>query len=184
MQKHLSLEDIDPQLHAKISIQNYSTKTSISGVKTTKLVNHVGEDGDFSEILRINENGEVKEFADFKIAQINRARINVGAIKAWHLHFKQDEIWYVPPSVTLFVGLWDVRKDSETRNSAMRVVLGGGNSQLLFIPKGVAHGCANFTEKPVDLFYFINEQFDIKDPDEKRISWDALGNEFWLPQVG
>ncbi len=181
MAKHLSLEDIDESVQPKIYTQDYSSKPIIEDVKIVTLKNYVGDEGDFSEIMRFKENGELDSIPGFKIAQINRTRVFAGSIKAWHIHFKQDEIWYVPPHSHLFVGLWDVRKASKTFNQTMRINLGGTASHFLYIPKGVAHGSANFTNKPIELFYFVNETFNAHNPDEQRIPWNSIGIEFWTP---
>lgn len=179
MTKILTFNDLDLEISSQVYSQDYSQKPIIEGVKIINLKNFAGEDGNFSEILRINNNGEVEEFSGFKIAQINRSKINPQAIKAWHLHFKQDEIWYVSPSKNLLVGLWDVRKDSSTRDVSLRIILGEGESKLVFIPRGVAHGCSNTSSDPVDLYYFVSEKFDINNPDEQRLKWDSLGEDFW-----
>jgi len=179
--KQINLEDIAEDIRPTIYTQDYSKDDHIDDVKVITLKNHPGEDGDFCELLKLNIDAEVEGLTGFKLVQINRAKLNPRSIKAWHLHFKQDEMWYVVPDDHLFVGLWDVRKNSRTNGRNMRMILGGGESRLLFIPRGVAHGSANFLERPVDMFYFVNKKFDINNPDEKRIKWDALGNEFWSP---
>lgn len=102
-----------------------------------------------------------------------------GSIKAWHLHFKQDFVWYISPFDHLFVGLWDLRKNSKTKGKTMRIVLGFGKSELLFIPKGVAQGSSVFQSNPLDLYVFVNKKFNINHPDEKRLPWDSLGEDFW-----
>jgi dTDP-4-dehydrorhamnose 3,5-epimerase-like enzyme len=169
-----------------VTTQDYSKKPEIEGVKLVTLKNHIVEDGDFSELFRISSGGVVQadEFPNFHIEQINRTKVFSGTIKAWHLHFRQDEIWYAAPSAHLVVGLWDVRKKSATSGNNMKVILGGGESRLLYIPKGVAHGCTNRGKKPVDIYYFINSKFDKDSPDEKRIPWDSLGSDFWTPERG
>lgn len=182
MSKGLTLADIDPEIAPKVYQQDYSPKIVIEGVKIIRLKRHIGEDGDFCELGKINGNHELEGFPGFKLVQINRTRLEPDTIKAWHIHFKQDEIWYLLPEDRIFIGLWDLRNDSKTKDITMRIVLGGGFSQLLFIPRGVAHGTANFGEKHVDLFYFMNQTFNIKNPDEKRISWDSLGENFWVPK--
>src|SRR3989338_581052 len=168
MSQGLTQEDILDEIKPDIYTQDYSKKPEIDGVKIINLKNHTGEDGDFCEVFRIGTNGETQEFPGFKIAQINRSKLISGAIKAWHLHFNQDEIWHVVPSNRLVVGLWDVRADSKTKDTSMKIILGGGASKLLYIPRGIAHGCANFTKKDAELFYFVSNQFDINNPDEKR----------------
>lgn len=177
-----SLSDIDHAIRQKVYTQDYLEKSVVEGVKMVNLISHLGEDGDLSEIIKIDGDGNVEGFPGFKIAQINRTKLLPRSIKAWHLHSKQDDLWYVIPSNQLFVGLWDVRGKSKTNGKTMRVVLGGGNSQLLYIPHGVAHGLANFTEEKVELFYFTNQIFNVEHPDEQRIAWDAKSASFWMPK--
>ncbi|MEK7633239.1 MAG: dTDP-4-dehydrorhamnose 3,5-epimerase family protein [Patescibacteria group bacterium] len=177
----LTIGDIDEKNQKNIYKQNYLSPQSIEGVKIIDFKNIASEEGDFSEIVRLKK-GKIKQIPDFEIAQINRTRLIPGSIKAWHLHFKQDFIWYVSPFDHLFVGLWDLRKRSKTNGQVMRIILGTGNSQLLFIPKGVAQGTAVFQHLPLDLYVFCNKQFNIKEPDEKRLPWDSLGKDFWLPK--
>jgi len=178
----LTLDDIDDSISSKIYTQNYSAKENIDGVKIITLHNHSGEEGDFCELIRLNENSALSEIPLFKLAQINRTRLLPHTIKAWHLHFNQNEIWYISPYDHLLVGLWDVRKKSKTLSKTMRVILGSSHSQLLFIPKGVAHGSSNISQKSVELFYFVDQTFNLRNPDEKRIPWNILGVDFWLPK--
>lgn len=182
MAQDLTLEDIDEQIKGKIYTEDYSKKPIIEGVKIIPLTNFPSEEGDFGEIIRLNSNGELEQVPWFRLAQINRTYLFPGTVKAWHLHFKQDEIWYLTPNRDLFVGLWDVRRDSKTNGILMRLVIGSGKSELLFIPRGVAHGSANFTNTDANLFYLVNEKFDVKNPDEMRIPWDAAGTDFWKPK--
>lgn len=180
----MDIKDIDVKLHSEITTETYDEGSLIEGVKIVDVPSYVAEVGDFSELVRIDDKGEFERFPGFKLAQINRTKLIYGSIKAWHLHFKQDEIWYVPPSQNLLAGLWDVREKSKTKGETMRVILGGGNSRLLYIPRGIAHGSAAFINEPINLYYFVNNKFDIKNPDEQRIRWDYLGRDFWLPEKG
>lgn len=181
MSKKLTLDDLDEKVRQRVYGQDYKEKPVIEGVKIVELHPYVSEEGDFGEVFRVRDNGEVEGFAGFKIAQVNRTMLLPHAVKAWHLHLGHDEIWFLLPQQNLFAGLWDVRKDSKTNGTTMRIPL-GGNRRMVFIPRGVAHGGANFTEKPVEIFYFVNERFNRENPDEKRINWDALGADFWKPQ--
>lgn len=162
--------------------QDYSQKATIEGVRFLPLIYNMEEEGELTELITLTPEGTLRQLPTFKFAQLNRVRMNPGNIKAWHLHLGKDEIWYVVPSGELFVGLWDIRKNSKTHGVTMRVVLGGVNSQLLFIPKGVAHGSANLTLDQVVLFSITDKLFKDSSDDEYRIHWDKLGPEFWLPQ--
>lgn len=174
-------DGLDQKVQAKIYFQKYKPQAFIDKVKIIEIDFKVDEEGDFSEILRINDNNEVEGLPGFKILQANRSRLFPRAVKAWHLHLKQDELWYVVSQDHLLVGLWDIRKKSPTNGKVMRLIMGGGKSQLLFIPKGVAHGSANLIDHPVTMWYFTNQRFNLKNPDEGRISWDAIGADFWKP---
>ncbi len=177
----LKITDLIDTASSKLTTQNYSSNESIDGVEIIELETHVGEQGDFSEVLVLNEAGEVEGIPGFKLAQINRTRLLPNSIKAWHLHLKQYEMWFVPPTSQLFVGLWDVRKDSSTSGKSLRINMGGGKSEILIIPKGVAHGSGNFSGKEAELIYFVNRSFNRENPDEHRLPWDTLGSDFWTP---
>ncbi len=170
---------IHSSLDKEVYIQDYSPRKFIEGVTINNLKNFVGEEGDFSEVVRLDVNGELEAYPGFKLRQVNRTRMFPSTIKAWHLHLKQSEIWYIPPSSRMLVALWDTREDSPTFNETMRMAAGGGNSLMIYIPNGVAHGAWNYSNDPVDFFYFVDSQFNIDDPDESRIRWDYLGADFW-----
>ena len=182
MARDILSEEIVPEIQDEVYSRDYSQKSLINGIKIVVLKTFLSEDGDFGEIIRLNSRAKLKRIPGFTVAQINRTTLLPRSVKAWHLHLKQNEIWFVLPSGHVLVGLWDVRKNSPTSGKTMRVVLGGGQSSLLFIPKGVAHGSLNLSHKSSELFYFVDRQFDINDPDEKRIPWDAKGEDFWKPQ--
>lgn len=183
MDTTLSHKDIDGKYQKQLYIQDYSKKEVIEGVKIIELKNMSGEDGDFSELLRLNIQGEAEGFPGFYLRQISRSKMIPGSVKAWHIHFAQEDIWHILPSDKLLLGLWDIRKDSPTKHKSMRLALGGGKAHLIYIPRGVAHGAVNFSNKEGTILYFVNAQFDIANPDEHRLPWDALGKEFWeLPK--
>jgi len=177
--KNLSIEDILVRLRQEIYVQDYSKKKLIKGVKIVDVKKFVGEDGTFEELTRINEQGNMEEFPDFKIKQINRSKLLPGSIKAWHLHYKQEDVWYVPPEDHMILGMWDLRNDSDTKDVKMKVVLGNGTSKLVYVPRGVAHGVVNISKKSGDIWYFVNGQFNFSDQDERRLKWDAAGADFW-----
>lgn len=171
--------DIDQRVKDKVYTQDYSPKPKIEDVKVIQMKNFVGENGDFTELIRLNEKGEFEALPGFSVRQVNRSKQYDKAVKAWHLHYKQDEIWYVPPDEQLLLGLWDVRESSPTKGTLQKIPLGGGNSFGVFIPRGVAHGAVNFSGTKANVYYFINNQFNGADPDEHRLPWDAAGADFW-----
>jgi len=181
MNDFLIMDDIVEDIRPRIYKQDYSLQTNIDGVKLFSTKIFEGEEGDFAELIRINDAGEMESLEGFKLKQINRTRLFPNSIKAWHVHLKQNEMWYTNPTNSLLVGLWDLRKNSPTTGKMMRIPLGASNAKLLYIPRGVAHGSANFSGLNIQLYYFVDQRFDINDPDEKRINWDAKGADFWKP---
>jgi dTDP-4-dehydrorhamnose 3,5-epimerase len=67
-----------------------------------------------------------------------------------------------------------------------RVVLGDGNSRLVRIPPGVAHGCRNLrAAAPSAIIYFVDVQFSVGDDcDEGRLPWDHFGSGVWDVEKG
>ena len=174
----LRLGDIQESVRSSISRQEYGANSQIDGVQLLPLQTFVEDGGTFTELGRLAE-GALAGLEEFEVRQVNSSLMAAGAIKAWHLHFNQEDLWFVPPSQSLVVGLWDVRGNSPTAGNTMRFALGRGRSQLLLIPRGVAHGAANVSGSDAFLLYFVNQQFDAQDPDERRLPYDALGKEFW-----
>lgn len=179
MPNPLTLSDIAKEYQNFIHVQDYTKKPVIEGVKITEIRNFIGEDGDFSEVLRLTPEGIAEGFEDFKVRQINRSMVMPGTIKAWHFHLKQDEAQTVLPSDKLLIGLWDLREKSPTKDITTKLVFGGGKSYMVFIPRGVAHGYMNLSQNPATVFYFVSEQFTMDDPDELRLPWDSMGPDFW-----
>lgn len=170
--------DISSELHGKLTRQEYKPSKIIDGVRLIDFEFHSDDGGDFYEIARLT-NGVISNLESFDLKQINRSRFNPGLIKAFHLHLKQDEVWTIHPVDKLLVGLLDAREDSKTEGLQMRLVMGGGNCKMLYIPRGVAHGGMALDQKPVDVIYLVNQNFSPSDPDEWRLPWNILGNEFW-----
>jgi dTDP-4-dehydrorhamnose 3,5-epimerase len=143
-----------------------------------------GEDGTFEDLLRLDETGHLELFPEIQVRQINRSKLLPGSIKAWHLHFKQEDVWYVAPEDHMILGLWDTRENSPTKGKTMKIVMGNGVSKVVVVPRGVAHGVVNVAATPGSIFYFVNNQFKIADADERRLKWDALGASFWEVEKG
>ena len=93
MSKPLTLEDINEKNRGQVYVQDYSAKPTIDGVKIIPVRNFIGEDGDFSEIIRLS-NGEIEGIEGMQVAQVNRSKLLPGSIKGWHLHFEQEDIFY------------------------------------------------------------------------------------------
>jgi dTDP-4-dehydrorhamnose 3,5-epimerase len=182
-EKNISIEDIGSEFRDSISTQDYSKKPLIDGVKIVELKQFIDDGGSFNEVVRV-EKGLLKDFPEFELKQVSYSLMEAGAIKAFHLHLKQEDIWFVPASDKMVVGLVDLRESSSTYKVEQRLVLGSGRALLVYIPRGVAHGAANLSKKSAQIFYFVSEEFDLENPDEKRLPWDLLGKDFWEREKG
>ena len=169
-----------PDAKRRYRVQSYGGRPSIDGVQIVELTRHVDDGGSMTELTRLDA-AHPQAFPDFTIRQINYSEVEPGAIKAFHLHARQTDVWYVPPSDRILTVLVDVRESSRTDGVAQRLVLGAGASRLIRIPPGVAHGMRNIGTAPARLIYFVDLHFTA-DPatcDEGRLPWDYLGAEVW-----
>lgn len=170
MSKILTVEDITADQRAQLSSQQYQ-RPSIEGVIIQDLTTHLTEDGSFNEILR------VQSFPDFSIAQINRSLVYPNVVKAWHLHFNQDEVWNVGLGQQIVLGLWDIRENSPTKGTALKIPV--SDTRTVYIPRGVAHGACNISGSATEILYFVSTAYNRDQPDEHRLPWDSLGANFW-----
>lgn len=167
------------------SKQDYSPKTPIAGLEIVNLRRFNDDGGAMTELGRF-DGGFHKDLPGFEAKQMNYSVVEPQTIKAFHLHKRQTDVWYVPPSDKMLLVLADVRKGSATEGQVMRIVLGDGNSRLVRIPPGVAHGCKNLrTAASSAIIYFVDVQFSIDDDcDEGRLPWDFFGTEVWDVEKG
>lgn len=167
----------------KVSRQQYEAKPTLDGVRFVDLRRFLDDGGEFEELARVSA-GRLDGLPDFEVRQVNHSLMQPGAVKAWHLHEHQEDVWFVPPDERVLVGLLDVRSGSKTEGLTMRFVLGDGLARLVYIPRGVAHGAANPYPRPARILYFVNQTFDPARPDELRLPSDAAGDDFWTLRPG
>ena len=164
----------------QFQVQAYGPRPPIGGVEIANLTRHADDGGSMTELLRL-EGAQSAVLPGFTLRQINYSEVEPGVIKAFHLHARQTDVWYVPPSDRCLMLLVDVRAGSPTEGVWQRLTLGAGASSLVRIPPGVAHGVRNLGAGTVRLIYFVDQQFSA-DPatcDEGRLPWDYLGADVW-----
>ncbi|GAB4254626.1 MAG: dTDP-4-dehydrorhamnose 3,5-epimerase family protein [Acidobacteriota bacterium] len=147
----------------------------IQGVQVKELVTHRDERGFFRELVRVSD-----EFFTEGFGQWSHSLMYPGVIKAWHIHRKQVDWWYVGGGV-LKVALYDTRKESPTYGKLMELLMGDGQPPVVLrIPPGVAHGCKCLSG-PAHLFYITSRTYDPED--EGRIPHDdpAIGYDWLKP---
>ena len=172
--------DWTPQAKRAFQVQSYAPRSPIDGVHITELRRHHDDGGAMTELARLVD-GTPEAVPGFTVRQINYSEIEPGAIKAFHLHSRQTDVWFVPPSDRVLLLLVDVRKGSSTEGATMRFMLGNGASRLVRIPPGVAHGARNLGNVTGRIIYFTDLHFsaDPSECDEGRLPWDYLGADVW-----
>ncbi len=179
------MTDFNQAAQAQYGKQDYKGRKRIEGVEIVELKRFNDDGGAMTELGRL-DGGVHQQLPGFEARQINYSVVEPLAIKAFHLHTRQTDVWYVPPSDKILLVLGDVRKGSPTEGQMMRFVLGDGNSRLVRIPPGVAHGCKNLRPAtPSAIIYFVDVQFSIDDDcDEGRLPWDFFGTDCWEVERG
>jgi dTDP-4-dehydrorhamnose 3,5-epimerase-like enzyme len=178
----LTPKDLLEDAARDLTRQSYAPRAAIAGVQLSEVPVFRSPDGLFAELIRLDDGHEVQGVGEgFRPIQWNWSRLEPGAVKAWHLHLGQEDLWIVPPDSSLLVGLADLRRDSPTASAVQRLALGAGRCHRLLIPRGVAHGVANLGAQPQAMLYAVNRFFspDPGETDEWRLPWDRFGAQFW-----
>jgi dTDP-4-dehydrorhamnose 3,5-epimerase len=180
-----AMTKFNAQAKTRYAKQDYAPKRKIEGVEIVELKRFNDDGGSMTELGRLDK-GLHKQLPGFEVRQVNYSVLEPLAIKAFHLHERQTDVWYVPPSDKLLLVLADVRAGSATEGQIMRVVLGDGNSRLVRIPPGVAHGCRNLRPAATSvILYFVDVQFSVgEDCDEGRLPWNHFGEALWEVERG
>ena len=142
---------------------------AIDGVEIKRLVTRTDERGFFREVLRVTDDVFPEGFG-----QWSHSRMYHDVAKAWHVHQRQTDWWYVGMG-TIKVALYDTRPESPTRGLMQELFMGDGHEPVLLkIPPGVAHGC-KVLSAAAHLFYITSHTYDPSD--EGRIPHDdpAIG---------
>ena len=147
----------------------------IDGVKIKELTLHqdisdtpdelMTKPGFLLEVLRTDD-GLLEKFGQsiFTVAY-------PGAIKAFHWHKNQADLWFVASGKAKIV-LYDQRPDSATRGQTQVIYAGTNDYKLIVIPAGVVHGYKVIGDQPVMLFYHATESYNRDNPDEERIAYN------------
>ncbi|PYM08716.1 MAG: dTDP-4-dehydrorhamnose 3,5-epimerase [Candidatus Rokuibacteriota bacterium] len=172
--------DLTPDAKRAFTVQSYAPQPRIEGVEIVDLQRHVDDGGSMTELARLTAGG-LAAVPGFSVHQMNYSEVAPGAIKAFHLHARQTDVWFVPPSDRILCVLIDARAGSRTEGRRNRIVLGDGTSRLIRIPPGVAHGGRNLAATTGRIIYFTDLHFT-PDPatcDEGRLPWDFAGAAIW-----
>lgn len=137
----------------------------LHGVEIKELVTHPDERGFFRELIRVTD----PFFGMGSFGQLSHSRMYHGVVKAWHIHQRQTDWWYVPIG-NLKVALYDARPDSPTYRQLQELLMGDNYPPIVLkIPPGVAHGCRVLSAE-AHLLYVTSGVYDPSD--EGRIPHD------------
>lgn len=159
----------------------------IDDVILKPLTTYADERGFFRELIRVTD-----DFFGEGFGQWSHTVMNTGTIKAWHIHQKQVDWWYVPVGMVKAV-LVDLRQEGipivlssgipvNVRDYTPTTFLLGDNHPpaILRIPPGVAHGL-KVLQGPAHLFYITSKVYN--PDDEGRIPYDALGYDWFKQEI-
>jgi dTDP-4-dehydrorhamnose 3,5-epimerase len=168
--------DLSSKIRSQYRLQQYGPAAAIDGLVISPLRRFYDDGGSMVEIARL-AGGAPLGIEDFQMAQVNYSCLQPGVVKAFHVHRRQTDLWFVPPEDRVLFVAVDVRAGSPTESHRVRVLLGDGHAQLVRIPPGVAHGCRNVGDRPGRLLYFTDLHFspDPRECDEGRLPWDLIG---------
>ena len=139
----------------------------IAGVRVVPHQLWPDDRGYFLELLRMGK-GLVAEFSPAE-TQVSAALGYPGAIKAFHYHLRQTDVW--SPAQGMFqVALVDLRLGSPTFGARNTLYVGALRPWQILIPPGVGHGYKIIGLTPAMLVYATNRFYD--PADEGRLAFD------------
>jgi len=139
----------------------------ISGVRVVFYDLWPDDRGYFLEVLRMGQ-GLVQGFPAAG-TQVSAALSYPGAIKAFHYHLRQTDVW--TPALGMFqVVLADLRIGSATFGVRNTLYTGALKPWQILIPPGVAHGYKIIGTDPAMLVYATDRFYD--PADEGRLPFD------------
>jgi dTDP-4-dehydrorhamnose 3,5-epimerase len=172
--------ELNDRAKRAFALQEYGPAPAIAGVEIKEVRRFNDDGGNFTELGRLT-GGLHADFPGFEVRQVNYSEMEPGVIKAFHLHRRQTDVWYVPPADKMLLVLLDLRAGSATENAQRRMVLGDGASRMVRIPPGVAHGVRNLAATRGRIIYLVDTHFspDPEQSEEGRLPWDFAGAEIW-----
>lgn len=142
----------------------------INGVHIQPLALYPDDRGYFLELARFGQN--LTTAFPPASTQVSAALTYPGAIKAFHFHRHQTDLWGVPAGM-LQVALVDLRPDSPTFGRRNTIYIGDLRPWQIFVPPGIGHGYKVIGDRPAVLVYLTDHLYD--PDDEGRIPYNHPG---------
>ncbi len=143
------------------------SKDLIDGVQVSPIKLWPDDRGYFLELLRMG-NGLAAHFPP-ESTQVSAALTYPGAIKAFHFHHHQTDLWAVTTGM-FQVALVDLRPSSPTFGVRNTLYIGTLRPWQILIPPGVGHGYKVTGDQAAMLVYVTNRFYN--PADEGRIAHD------------
>lgn len=155
------------------------TPTEIEGMFVVTLEPHEDDRGYFARMFAAEE-FQKAGIGDFNIVQINQAYTKAsGVIRGlhWQTEPKEEAKFFQCLNGEIYDVAVDVRPGSKTFGKWVGVHLKSSEKQLIYIPKGLAHGYETLTED-CKVQYMVSEFYSPET--EKGIRWnDSTLNIQW-----
>jgi dTDP-4-dehydrorhamnose 3,5-epimerase len=146
------------------------SKNLIDGVRVSPNSLWADDRGYFLEIARMGK-GLVDSFPA-ATTQVSAALTYPGAIKAFHFHRHQTDVWCVTQGM-FQVALVDLRPGSATFGRKNTLYIGALRPWQVLIPPGVGHGYKVIGSDPAMLVYLTDRFYNPED--EGRIAYNDPG---------
>ena len=115
------MSEFSPKAKAQYKLQSYERKPGIDGLEIVELKRFNDDGGAMTELARL-DGGAVQGLKGFQALQVNYSTMEPLAIKAFHLHKRQTDVWYVPPADKILLVVADVRAGSKSEGLVQRIV--------------------------------------------------------------
>ena len=142
----------------------------IAGVRILPMALHPDDRGYFLELARFGQGLTAAYPA--ATTQVSAALTYPGAVKAFHYHREQTDLWTVPAGMVQ-VALADLRPESPTFGRRNTLYIGELRPWQILIPPGVGHGYKVIGTRPALLVYLTDRLYNPED--EGRIPYNDPG---------
>ena len=117
--------NLGSKARAVYRLQEYGNRPAIDGVEVRELRRFNDDGGSLIELLRMST-GVAEGIDGLELKQVNYSCVQPGAVKAFHVHRTQTDLWFVPPEDRVLLVLVDVREGSPTEHQQMDAIFDSG----------------------------------------------------------
>lgn len=144
-------------------------KFDLEGVQVFDIKKNPDERGFFAEVARKDW---LDVFGEKWVSQANLSASYPGMIRAWHRHDRGQIDYFMVLKGAMKIVAYDGIQNSPTFGKMAEVVGSEERLQIIRIPGKYWHGTKTVSDTPSLTMYFVNNMYDIKNPDEERKPWN------------